>query len=115
MNSFMSGIMFMGFFFGIVFLVMMVSFFMFKILIGVFCDICCYEMLWKIGVRCSMLMKSIYKEILYLFIFLVIIGIFYVLVGFNLFSFILVDLFVKVWVLIGIFLVIYFIYYWIIV
>ncbi|HDR3964350.1 TPA: ABC transporter permease, partial [Bacillus anthracis] len=46
-------------------------------------------------------------------IFPAIIGISHVLVGLNLFSFILVDPFVKVWVPIGIFLVIYFIYYWI--
>ncbi|MGI8277276.1 ABC transporter permease [Bacillus mycoides] len=112
-NSFMSGTMFMGFFLGIAFLAMMASSLMFKILTGASRDVRRYEMLRKIGVRRSMLTKSIYKEISYLFIFPAIIGISHVLVGLNLFSFILVDPFVKVWVPIGIFLVIYFIYYWI--
>ncbi|PIE92311.1 FtsX-like permease family protein [Bacillus fungorum] len=113
MNSFMSGTMFMGFFLGIAFLAMMASSLMFKILTGASRDVRRYEMLRKIGVRRSMLTKSIYKEISYLFIFPAIIGISHVLVGLNLFSVILVDPFVKVWVPIGIFLVIYFIYYWI--
>ncbi|MCW9129662.1 MULTISPECIES: ABC transporter permease [Bacillus] len=113
MNSFMSGTMFMGFFLGIAFLAMMASSLMFKILTGASRDVRRYEMLRKIGVRRSMLTKSIYKEISYLFIFPAIIGISHVLVGLNLFSFILVDPFVKVWMPIGIFLVIYFIYYWI--
>ncbi|EOO74132.1 MULTISPECIES: ABC transporter permease [Bacillus] len=112
-NSFMSGTMFMGFFLGIAFLAMMASSLMFKILTGASRDVRRYEMLRKIGVRRSMLTKSIYKEISYLFIFPAIIGISHVLVGLNLFSFILVDPFVKVWMPIGIFLVIYFIYYWI--
>ena len=94
-------------------LAMMASSLMFKILTGASRDVRRYEMLRKIGVRRSMLTKSIYKEISYLFIFPAIIGISHVLVGLNLFSFILVDPFVKVWVPIGIFLVIYFIYYWI--
>ncbi|PFJ78269.1 ABC transporter permease, partial [Bacillus cereus] len=113
MNSFMSGTMFMGFFLGIAFLAMMASSLMFKILTGASRDVRRYEMLRKIGVRRSMLTKSIYKEISYLFIFPAIIGISHVLVGLNLSRFILVDPFVKVWVPIGIFLVIYFIYYWI--
>lgn len=113
MNSFMSGTMFMGFFLGIAFLAMMASSLMFKILTGASRDVRRYEMLRKIGVRRSMLTKSIYKEISYLFIFPAIIGISHVLVGLNLFSFILVDPFVKVWMPIGIFIVIYFIYYWI--
>lgn len=112
-NSFMSGTMFMGFFLGIAFLAMMASSLMFKILTGASRDVRRYEMLRKIGVKRSMLTKSIYKEISYLFIFPAIIGISHVLVGLNLFSFILVDPFVKVWMPIGIFLVIYFIYYWI--
>ncbi|MED2792578.1 ABC transporter permease [Bacillus wiedmannii] len=112
-NSLMSGTMFMGFFLGIAFLAMMASSLMFKILTGASRDVRRYEMLRKIGVRRSMLTKSIYKEISYLFIFPAVIGISHVLVGLNLFSFILVDPFVKVWVPIGIFLVIYFIYYWI--
>ncbi|MBK5447826.1 FtsX-like permease family protein [Bacillus sp. TH22] len=112
-NSFMSGTMFMGFFLGIAFLAMMASSLMFKILTGASRDVRRYEMLRKIGVRRSMLTKSIYKEISYLFIFPAIIGISHVLVGLNLFSFILVDPFVKVWMPIGIFIVIYFIYYWI--
>ncbi|TKI78664.1 ABC transporter permease, partial [Bacillus mycoides] len=89
-NSFMSGTMFMGFFLGIAFLAMMASSLMFKILTGASRDVRRYEMLRKIGVRRSMLTKSIYKEISYLFIFPAIIGISHVLVGLNLFSFILV-------------------------
>ena len=113
MNNFMSGTMFMGFFLGIAFLAMMASSLMFKILTGASRDVRRYEMLRKIGVRRSMLTKSIYKEISYLFIFPAIIGISHVLVGLNLFSFILVDPFVKCGCQLGFFLVIYFIYYWI--
>ncbi|MEX0418192.1 ABC transporter permease, partial [Bacillus sp. C30] len=60
MNSFMSGTMFMGFFLGIAFLAMMASSLMFKILTGASRDVRRYEMLRKIGVRRSMLTKSIY-------------------------------------------------------
>lgn len=67
----------------------MASSLMFKILTGASRDVRRYEMLRKIGVRRSMLTKSIYKEISYLFIFPAIIGISHVLVGLNLFSFIL--------------------------
>ncbi|MEH7221038.1 ABC transporter permease, partial [Bacillus toyonensis] len=62
-NSLMSGTMFMGFFLGIAFLAMMASSLMFKILTGASRDVRRYEMLRKIGVRRSMLTKSIYKEI----------------------------------------------------
>ena len=105
MNSFMSGTMFMGFFLGIAFLAMMASSLMFKILTGASRDVRRYEMLRKIGVSRSMLSSSIYKEISYFFIFPAIIGISHVLVGLNLFRFILVDPFVKVWMPIGIFIV----------
>ena len=47
----------------------MASSLMFKILTGASRDVRRYEMLRKIGVRRSMLTKSIYKEISYLFIF----------------------------------------------
>ncbi|HEK9099488.1 FtsX-like permease family protein [Bacillus pfraonensis] len=113
MNSFMSGTMFMGFFLGIAFLAMMASSLMFKILTGASRDVRRYEMLRKIGVRRSMLSRSIYKEISYLFIFPAIIGISHILVGLNLFRLFLVDPFVKVWMPIGIFLFIYVVYYWI--
>ncbi|PHB15826.1 ABC transporter permease [Bacillus pseudomycoides] len=113
MNSFMSGTMFMGFFLGVAFLAMMASSLMFKILTGASRDVRRYEMLRKIGVRRSMLSRSIYKEISYLFIFPAIIGISHILVGLNLFRLFLVDPFVKVWMPIGIFLIIYVVYYWI--
>jgi putative ABC transport system permease protein len=106
-----SGTVFMGFFLGIAFLAMMASCLMFKILSGASKDITRYQMLRKIGVRRELLTKSIYKELFLVFLFPAIIGVVHVLVGMNIFSFILIDPYFRVWLPILIFVVIYTGYY----
>ncbi|WP_102272641.1 FtsX-like permease family protein [Cytobacillus massiliigabonensis] len=106
-----SGTVFMGFFLGIAFLAMMASCLMFKILSGASKDINRYQMLRKIGVRYSLLTKSIYKELFLVFLFPAIIGIVHVLAGMNMFSFILIDPYFRVWLPICIFIFIYAVYY----
>ncbi|KEK24552.1 FtsX-like permease family protein [Bacillus gaemokensis] len=108
-----SGTVFMGFFLGIAFLAMMASCLMFKILSGASSDVTRYQMLRKIGVRRELLTKSIYKELFLVFLFPAIVGIAHVLVGMNIFSFILIDPYFRVWLPILIFVVIYAIYYFI--
>ncbi|MDE7553012.1 FtsX-like permease family protein [Bacillus tropicus] len=108
-----SGTIFMGFFLGIAFLAMMASCLMFKILSGASNDITRYQMLRKIGVRRELLTKSIYKELFLIFLFPAIVGITHVLVGMNIFSFILIDPYFRIWLPIIIFIVIYSIYYFI--
>ncbi len=108
-----SGTVFMGFFLGIAFLAMMASCLMFKILSGASKDITRYQMLRKIGVRRELLTKSIYKELFLVFLFPAIVGIAHVLVGMNIFGFILVDPYFRIWIPIVIFVVIYAIYYFI--
>ncbi|GAB6458817.1 TPA: FtsX-like permease family protein [Bacillus anthracis] len=108
-----SGTVFMGFFLGIAFLAMMASCLMFKILSGASKDITRYQMLRKIGVRRELLTKSIYKELFLVFLFPAIVGIAHVLVGMNIFGFILIDPYFRIWVPIIIFVVIYTIYYFI--
>ncbi|APT28245.1 FtsX-like permease family protein [Bacillus anthracis] len=108
-----SGTVFMGFFLGIAFLAMMASCLMFKILSGASKDITRYRMLRKIGVRRELLTKSIYKELFLVFLFPAIVGIAHVLVGMNIFGFILIDPYFRIWVPIVIFVVIYTIYYFI--
>ncbi|MDK7488336.1 ABC transporter permease [Bacillus paranthracis] len=108
-----SGTVFMGFFLGIAFLAMMASCLMFKILSGASKDITRYQMLRKIGVRRELLTKSIYKELFLVFLFPAIVGIAHVLVGMNIFGFILLDPYFRIWVPIVIFVVIYAIYYFI--
>ncbi len=108
-----SGTVFMGFFLGIAFLAMMASCLMFKILSGASKDITRYQMLRKIGVRRELLTKSIYKELFFVFLFPAIVGIAHVLVGMNIFGFILIDPYFRIWVPIVIFIVIYTIYYFI--
>ncbi|MEI4799747.1 ABC transporter permease [Bacillus sp. FJAT-51639] len=108
-----SGTVFMGFFLGIAFLAMMASCLMFKILSGASSDITRYQMLRKIGVRRELLTKSIYKELFLVFLFPGIVGIVHVLVGMNIFSFILINPYFRVWLPILIFVVIYMIYYFI--
>ncbi|HDR7623251.1 TPA: ABC transporter permease [Bacillus mycoides] len=108
-----SGTVFMGFFLGIAFLAMMASCLMFKILSGASKDITRYQMLRKIGVRRELLTKSIYKELFLVFLFPAIVGIAHVLVGMNIFGFILMDPYFRIWVPIVIFVVIYAIYYFI--
>ncbi|HEK9100758.1 TPA: ABC transporter permease [Bacillus pseudomycoides] len=111
--SIASGTVFMGFFLGIAFLAMMASCLMFKILSGASSDITRYQMLRKIGVRRELLTKSIYKELFLVFLFPAIVGIVHVLVGMNIFGFILIDPYFRIWLPIVIFVVIYAIYYFI--
>lgn len=106
-----SGTMFMGFFLGIAFLAMMASVLMFKILSGASKDINRYAMLRKIGVRKQVLVGSIYKELFAVFLFPMLLGLTHVLIGMNMFSFILVDAYTEIWVPISAFLVIYALYY----
>ncbi|WP_152393596.1 ABC transporter permease [Paenibacillus guangzhouensis] len=108
-----SGTEYMGFFLGIAFLAMMASCLMFKILTGAAKDTHRYEMLRKIGVRRQLLMRSMYKELFMVFLFPAAIGMVHVLIGMNIFSFILVDPYFKVWLPIAIFLMIYAVYYFI--
>ncbi len=108
-----SGTVFMGFFLGIAFFAMMASCLMFKILSGASKDIVRYAMLRKIGVRHELLAKSIYKELFLVFLFPGIVGMTHVLLGMNIFSFILVDPYFRIWLPILIFVVIYSVYYFI--
>lgn len=109
--AFTSGTMFMGFFLGIAFLAMMASCLMFKILSGATRDKDRYVMLRKIGVRQSLLIGSIYKELFLVFVFPALVGLVHVLVGMQMFSFILLDPYVNIWIPTVIFLAIYAIYY----
>ncbi|WP_077702291.1 FtsX-like permease family protein [Virgibacillus dokdonensis] len=111
LKSFSSGTVFMGIFLGIAFLMMMASVLMFKLLSSAGADIERYHMLRKIGVRKSLLQRSIYRELFLLFLFPAIIGLVHVLIGMQMFSFILVEPYTKVWLPIIIFLVIYGLYY----
>ncbi|HDR7564431.1 MULTISPECIES: FtsX-like permease family protein [Bacillus cereus group] len=108
-----SGTVFMGFFLGIAFLAMLASCLMFKILSGASKDIIRYQMLRKIGVRYELLTKSIYKELFFIFLFPAIVGITHVLVGMNMFSFLIDNPYFRIWLPIIIFLVIYVFYYFI--
>ncbi|WP_305453532.1 FtsX-like permease family protein [Bacillus mycoides] len=108
-----SGTVFMGFFLGIAFLAMLASCLMFKILSGASKDIIRYQMLRKIGVRYELLTKSIYKELLLVFLFPAIVGIMHVLVGMSMFSFLIDNPYFRIWLPIIIFLVIYVLYYFI--
>ncbi|MBW7456579.1 FtsX-like permease family protein [Paenibacillus sepulcri] len=109
--GFASGTVFMGFFLGIAFLAMMASCLMFKILSGASRDANRYRMLHKIGVRRSRLSASIYKELFLVFLIPGVVGLSHVLVGMNLFSFILVNPYYRIWIPLVIFMVIYTIYY----
>lgn len=106
-----SGTVFMGFFLGIAFLAMMASCLMFKILSGATTDINRYEMLRKIGVSRELLTKSIYKELLIVFLVPAIIGMAHVLIGMNMFGFVLIDPYYRIWLPIVIFLFVYTAYY----
>ncbi|HLR52704.1 MAG TPA: ABC transporter permease, partial [Candidatus Avamphibacillus sp.] len=106
-----SGIVFMGFFLGIAFLAMMASSLMFKILSGATTDINRYEMLRKIGVSRELLTKSIYKELFIVFLAPAIIGMVHVLIGMNMFGYVLIDPYYRIWLPIVIFLFVYTAYY----
>jgi putative ABC transport system permease protein len=106
-----SGTVFMGLFLGIAFLAMMASCLMFKVLSSASKDTRRYDMLRKIGVRLALLEKSIQKELFLIFLFPALLGLAHVLVGMNLFSFILLDPYYRIWVPIMLFLIIYTVYY----
>lgn len=106
-----SGTFFMGFFLGLAFLTMMASILMFKILSGANNDIRRYDSLRKLGVRRRLLEKSIYREILIVFLFPGILGLAHVLIGMRIFTFILEDPYYRLWVSLLIFLIIYGGYY----
>ncbi|PAV31482.1 ABC transporter permease [Virgibacillus profundi] len=108
-----SGTIFMGLFLGIAFLMMMASVLMFKLLSSAGSDVSRYNMLRKIGVRKGLLVKSIYRELFLLFLFPALVGLVHVLVGMQMFSFIIIEPYAKIWIPISIFLLIYGIYYWI--
>lgn len=110
-KSLASGTIFMGFFLGVAFLMMMASVLMFKLLSSANADAQRYAMLRKIGVRKSLLVKSIYRELFLVFLFPALVGLAHVLIGMQMFSFILIEPYTKVWIPIGIFLLIYGIYY----
>lgn len=111
LKSFSSGTIFMGIFLGIAFLMMMASVLMFKLLSSAGTDIQRYQMLRKIGVRKSLLNRSIYRELFLLFLFPAIVGLVHVLVGMQMFSFILIEPYTKIWLPISLFLLIYGSYY----
>jgi putative ABC transport system permease protein len=106
-----SGTIFMGLFLGIAFLMMMASVLMFKLLSSANADVQRYSMLRKIGVRKSLLAKSIYRELFTLFLFPALVGLVHVVVGMQMFSFIIIEPYTKIWIPVGIFLLIYGIYY----
>ncbi len=107
-----NGTIFMGLFLGVAFLMMMASVLMFKLLSSATADIDRYQMLRKIGVRQEKLKKSIYKELFLVFLFPGLIGLVHVLIGMEMFSFILIEPYTKIWIPISLFLVIYGLYYW---
>jgi|SRR5690625_4234439 len=110
-KSFASGTIFMGFFLGVAFLLMMASVLMFKLLSSATADVQRYSMLRKIGVRKSLLSKSIYRELFLIFLFPALVGLVHVIVGMQMFSFIIIEPYTKIWIPIGIFLFIYGVYY----
>lgn len=111
LKSLANGTIFMGLFLGVAFLMMMASVLMFKLLSGAGADIQRYQMLRKIGVRDSRLRKSIYKEIFFVFLFPALLGLVHVLIGIQMFSFILIEPYTKIWLPIMLFFVIYGLYY----
>ncbi|QIL46762.1 ABC transporter permease [Vagococcus coleopterorum] len=110
-NSMSSGFMFMGFFLGIAFLAMLASCLMFKILSGAYQDVSRYKMLDKMGVRRSLLSRSVNKEILIVFGVPAIVGVVHVLFGLKMFSIFLGDPYKHIAMPFILFGVIYFAYY----
>ncbi|MGN8648023.1 FtsX-like permease family protein [Gracilibacillus sp. HCP3S3_G5_1] len=111
LKSLANGTIFMGLFLGVAFLMMMASVLMFKLLSSATVDIERYQMLRKIGVRQEKLKRSIYKELFLVFLFPGIIGLVHVLIGMEMFAFILIEPYTKIWIPITLFLVIYGLYY----
>lgn len=109
--AFASGTFFMGFFLGIAFLMMMASVLMFKVLSNAQKDRHRYNMLKKLGVKRHDLLKSLQKELALIFFFPGVLGLLHVLIGMNLFSFIMLEPYDQLWVSILLFLGIYVLYY----
>jgi putative ABC transport system permease protein len=101
----------MGFFLGIAFLAMLASTLMFKILSGASFDASRYTMLQKIGVRPSLLRRSVRQEIGALFLFPGVLGITHVLFGLNMFKGLLQQPYGNLLLPFGIFIVLYAVYY----
>ncbi|MQS53049.1 ABC transporter permease [Companilactobacillus mishanensis] len=110
-NSFFSGLEFMGFFLGIAFLAMLASCLMFKILSGAAGDVKRYNMLYKIGTRQKSLRQTINKEIAVLFSVPAVLGIVHVLVGLQMFKPLLYKPYMHIEVPFLIFFVLYLGYY----
>lgn len=110
-NSVMSGFEFMGFFLGLAFLTMLASTLMFKVLSGATDDRKRYIMLNKLGARKAVLKKSIYQEILVLFILPAAMGVMHVLFGLQLFKSLLPNPYVGWWLAFAIFGILYLLYY----
>ncbi|MGX7059121.1 FtsX-like permease family protein [Vagococcus humatus] len=106
-----AGFMFMGFFLGVAFLAMLASSLMFKILTGAYQDIKRYDMLHKIGVSQKLLVRSIQKEILVLFIAPAILGIVHVLVGLQMFKIFIPNPYQYIALPFVLYGVVYFLYY----
>lgn len=86
MSGFFGGLEFMGYFLGIAFLAMLASCLMFKILSGAPGDQRRYQMLYKVGVRHSLMRHGIAKEIGILFLIPGIMGVIDVLFGLQMFK-----------------------------
>jgi len=86
MLAFFGGLEFMGYFLGIAFLAMLASCLMFKILSGAPGDQRRYRMLYKVGVRHSLMRNGIAKEIGILFMIPGIMGVIDVLFGLQMFK-----------------------------
>ncbi|MGX7029826.1 FtsX-like permease family protein [Vagococcus zengguangii] len=111
MSGMMNGFMFMGAFLGIAFLAMLASCLMFKILTGAHADKVRYDMLSKMGVRKSLLLKSIAQEIGVLFIVPALLGTAHVLFGLKMFESFLANPYAQLWLPFSLFAVVYLIYY----
>ena len=111
MSSMMDGFMFMGAFLGLAFLAMLASCLMFKILSGAHADKVRYQMLSKMGVRSSMLLKSIAQEIGVLFVVPALLGTAHVLFGLKMFESLLGNTYAQLWLPFSLFAIVYFIYY----
>ena len=105
------GLAFMGYFLGLAFLAMLASTLMFKILTGADYDKGRYHMLNRMGVRPSLLKKSIRSELAVLFGLPAVLGVVHVLFGLQLFKVLLIDPYNGILIPFVAFIVIYLIYY----
>lgn len=88
-DGMVSGFVFMGIFLGIAFLAMLASCLMFKVLSGAYQDVERYDMLHKIGVKKSALVRSIAQEIFVVFLIPGVLGMIHVLFGLKMFELLL--------------------------